>query len=148
MTDSTETAAFLADMADRYTAAESALLNGDPGPRMALWSRADPLSLFGADQNAQGWDGIEPVFSWLGRTFAHCAAYRNEIITAEARGDLAYTVALEHVTTSVQGAAPQSFVLRATTIFRREDGEWKIVHRHGDPATPLPSLGTFPGSRP
>jgi hypothetical protein len=24
-------------------------------------------------------------------------------------------------------------VRRATTVFRREDGEWKIVHRHGDP---------------
>jgi ketosteroid isomerase-like protein len=24
-------------------------------------------------------------------------------------------------------------VLRATTIFRQEDGEWRVVHRHGDP---------------
>jgi hypothetical protein len=23
-------------------------------------------------------------------------------------------------------------VLRATTVFRQEDGEWKVVHRHGD----------------
>jgi ketosteroid isomerase-like protein len=27
------------------------------------------------------------------------------------------------------------FTLRATMIFRPEDGEWKIVHRHADPIT-------------
>ena len=25
--------------------------------------------------------------------------------------------------------------LRATMIFRPEDGEWKVVHRHADPIT-------------
>jgi ketosteroid isomerase-like protein len=41
-------------------------------------------------------------------------------------------VALEHTTASINGAEPRPYVLRATTIFRREDGEWKAVHRHGD----------------
>jgi ketosteroid isomerase-like protein len=143
MSNTPETEAFLADVADRYQDAERALHNGDPAPRMALWSRADPLTLYGADKNAQGWPEIEPVFRWLGHTFTHCTAYRNEIVAAEARGDLAYLVAREHIAVSVQGA-PQDFLLRVTTIFRREDGEWKIVHRHGDPATPSPLLGGAP----
>jgi ketosteroid isomerase-like protein len=27
---------------------------------------------------------------------------------------------------------PQSTKLRVTHVYRREAGEWKIVHRHGD----------------
>jgi hypothetical protein len=27
---------------------------------------------------------------------------------------------------------PRQYRLRATHVWRREDGEWKIVHRHGD----------------
>jgi ketosteroid isomerase-like protein len=26
----------------------------------------------------------------------------------------------------------RQYTLRATHVWRREDGEWKIVHRHGD----------------
>jgi ketosteroid isomerase-like protein len=31
------------------------------------------------------------------------------------------------------GAQPSAYALRVTTVFRREAGEWKVVHRHGDP---------------
>jgi hypothetical protein len=33
----------------------------------------------------------------------------------------------------VAGAEPEAYDLRVTTVFRREDGNWKIVHRHADP---------------
>jgi ketosteroid isomerase-like protein len=46
---------------------------------------------------------------------------------------LAYTVAYEHTTASVRGAPPAAYILRVTTVFHREDGEWKVVHRHADP---------------
>ncbi len=37
-------------------------------------------------------------------------------------------------------AEPRPYVLRVTTIFRREDGEWKVVHHHGD------ALASKPGA--
>ena len=131
----TETEQFLAAMSRRITEAEIALHNGDPSARIAMWSRSDPLTLFGAARSGSGWGEIEPIFDALGRQFSRCLSYENEIVAAEARGDLAYTVALEHTTASINGAEPAPYVLRATTIFRREDGEWKVVHRHGDALT-------------
>jgi ketosteroid isomerase-like protein len=128
----TETEQFLAATMPRLTKAEIALHNGDPTPRIAMWSRTEPLTLFGAAMSGRGWAEIGVTFEVLGQQFSNCTSYENEIVAAEARGDLAYTVALEHTTASIAGAPPQPYVLRATTIFRREDGEWKVVHRHGD----------------
>lgn len=130
----TETEQFLATMGPRITAAETALHNGDSGPRIAMWSRAEPLTLFGAAISGRGWGEIGPIFGTLGQQFSGCLSYQNQIVAAEASGDLAYTVALEHTTASVNGAEPRPYVLRVTTIFRREDGEWKVVHRHANAA--------------
>ena len=130
----TETEQFLATMGPRITDAEIALHNGDSRPRSAMWSRAEPLTLFGAAISGRGWGEIGPIFDTLGQQFSGCLSYQNQIVAAEASGDLAYTVALEHTTASVNGAEPRPYVLRVTTIFRREDGEWKVVHRHANAA--------------
>lgn len=52
------------------------------------------------------------------------------MVEAEVRGDVAYTVGFEHISASVDGVARTS-TLRATQIYRREDGSWKVAHRHG-----------------
>ena len=48
--------------------------------------------------------------------------------------DLGYIVEVERFEARVGGTDENVRVaLRATTIFRREDGEWKVAHRIGDP---------------
>jgi ketosteroid isomerase-like protein len=128
-----ETETFLDTTMVRYRAAETALHNGDAAPRKAMWTRHDPVTLLGAAFNASGWQQVEPVFDRLQERFSNCASCEHEIIAAGASGDLAYLVALEHTNTSVNGSASLPYTLRATTVFRREDGEWKVVHRHADP---------------
>jgi ketosteroid isomerase-like protein len=50
--------------------------------------------------------------------------------------DLAYTVEIESYRARVGGAEEMTPVsLRVTSVFRREDGVWKVVHRHADPIT-------------
>lgn len=131
----TEVDDFLAATMPRYEQAEIAIHNGNAGPRSATWSHNEPLTVFGAARSATGWDEIQRLFEGLGSTFSNCTSYENEVVAAGASGDLAYIVAFEHTTASVNGAPPQSYLLRVTTVFRREDGEWKVVHRHGDPAS-------------
>jgi ketosteroid isomerase-like protein len=117
----------------KFAAAERAIHDGDPEPRIALWSRRDPVTLCGAAVAARtGWAELEPVFRWLGDQFSGVTGYRMELIACQAIGDMGYTVAFEHTTTNVNGE-PRQYRLRATHVWRREDGEWKIVHRHGDP---------------
>lgn len=131
---------FLADMLPRQTAAERAMHEGDAGPRTALWSQADPVSLFGAWLPIRtGWADVSDAFRRVAAQFSDSREYRFEVIAAGASGDLAYTIGFEHNTVSVNGR-PTTYTLRVTHVYRREDGEWKIVHRHGDrpPAEPGP----------
>jgi ketosteroid isomerase-like protein len=50
--------------------------------------------------------------------------------------DLAYTVEVESYRARVGGAEEMTPVsVRVTSVFRREDGVWKLLHRHADPIT-------------
>jgi ketosteroid isomerase-like protein len=100
---------------------------------MAMWSHSDSVTLFGAALGGTGWAEIEKIFHRLGASFSDCQSFDNEVLAAGASDDLAYTVAYEHTTASVGGEPPASYALRVTTVFRREDSEWKVVHRHADP---------------
>lgn len=135
MTTTTTTEAFLADVLPKLIAADTALHDGDPSLRIALWSHAEPVTLFGAATTNKGWGEIGKTFEWLGGRFSDCTSYDVEVVAAGVSGDLGYVVAIERTTASVAGAAA-SYALRVTTVLRREEGSWKVVHRHGDPYEP------------
>ena len=76
-----------------------------PAPRIAMWSHGDSVTLFGGVMGGTGWAEIEPIFQRLGASFSDCRSFDNEVIAAGASDDLAYTVAYEHTTASIHGAA-------------------------------------------
>jgi ketosteroid isomerase-like protein len=52
--------------------------------------------------------------------------------------DLAFTLEIERFEAKIAGSDEFSPVaLRVTSIFRLEDGSWKLLHRHADPITTL-----------
>jgi ketosteroid isomerase-like protein len=119
------------DMLSREQAAEAAMMLGDPEPYKALWSHGDDVSLFGAfGPCKKGWHQLEKTFDWV------ASRYRGGVVTDEYEvvhegADLAYTVGYE-IGDVVLDGAPTRQRLRVTQIYRREDGEWHLVHRHGD----------------
>jgi ketosteroid isomerase-like protein len=121
---------FLAWVSTTLRDAEVAIHNGDASPRRETWSRRDPVTVLGAWRNARGQAELDELFAHLAESFSDCASYELEVLEAEVLGDAAYTVAFEHTSASVDGV-PRTYTLRATQIYRREDGAWKVAHRHG-----------------
>ena len=124
---------FLSTVVPRLAAESLALQNGDPAPRMAMWSHDDPVTLFGAELNGRGWAEVQPAFEWLAASFSGGESVDYEVLAAGVSGDLGYLVAIERSVLSRDGAPPTRIDLRVTLILRREDDAWKVVHRHGDP---------------
>jgi ketosteroid isomerase-like protein len=59
-----------------------------------------------------------------------------ETLSRYATPEIAYLVRVERSQAKVDGQdAVTPISLRATMIMAREDGGWKIVHRHADPIT-------------
>jgi ketosteroid isomerase-like protein len=136
----TGTEAFLAEVLPRWTTADRAMHDGDPVPRFDLWSHDHPVTLFGAALSAGGWPDVSAVFTHLGDEFSDCTRFDVELVAAGASRDLGYTVAYEHTSASVRGE-PRNYTLRVTQVYRREEGVWKVVHRHAD-APPVDELET------
>jgi len=133
--DFTSTASHPATFADALSqekSAEAAIYLGDPEPFKALWSHRDDVSLFGAfGPCKKGWHQVGKTTDWV------ASRYREGVVTAEYEvvhegADLAYTVGYEIGDVVLDGAPMTRQRLRVTQIYRREDGEWRLVHRHGD----------------
>jgi ketosteroid isomerase-like protein len=129
----TELDDFLTAMMARQIEADTAIHNGDVAPRIRLWSTADPVTVFGAFGPCKsGWAEVSRTFRWVASRFSHCTSFDLELVAAGASGDLAYTVGYERSSRSLDGGPVEPSTLRVTHVYRREDGEWKIVHRHAD----------------
>jgi len=58
----TDVDAFLEALVPRQTEAERAIHNGDPAARLAMWSKNDPVTVFGAWVSKRGWSDVSELF--------------------------------------------------------------------------------------
>ena len=121
----------------QYHLAQGEFLKGNPEPVKKLVSHRDDVSL----ANPYG----PPVRGWeqVAKTIEHASSLRrdgeflgSEVVAKYVTPELAYVVGIERAKAKIGGNEEITpYALRATNIFRLEDGEWKIVHRHADPIT-------------
>jgi len=102
---------FLAEIHPRLVAELQALHNGDPQPRLAMWSTKDPVTLFGAGMSGRGWDKVSGIFRLIASRWSDCTDQRVEMLAAGVSGDLAYTVELEHTSVSLDGVPVEPYTL-------------------------------------
>ena len=112
----------------------AAFVNGDPRPLRDISSMSNPATILGPGGGAeQGATRVIEVNEAASRQF-HGGTTDLQILHSGASGDLAYWTGFQNANVRVEGKdQPVPMKLRVTEVFRREGGEWKLIHRHADP---------------
>jgi ketosteroid isomerase-like protein len=130
-----------------FDAGLTAMVNGDPTQWLANASQADDVTLmtpYGV--NVRGWAAVGKQYEMAARRFAPGSTVSQEYVAAQGMGDLGYTVVLQRgMYRGPDSDTTRQGFTRATNIFIRENGSWKLVHRHMDHLTPG-SPGPSPGA--
>lgn len=117
---------------DKVTQAQAEYIRGRPEPFKALWSRASDVTIFGGFGSGEhGWDQVGPRLDWASTQFSE-GSRAIERISSYVDGNLGYVVQLERIHFKVPGGSESLLELRVTMLFRKEEGVWRIIHRHGD----------------
>ncbi len=113
-----------------------AYMNGDAAPLGDISAKTSRVTFFSPAGGFE--EGADHVFSIQKRSAEQFAPGGGdthlEVLQTGATTDIAYWVGLQRATATLrENNKTVPFNLRVTEIFRREGGEWKLVHRHADP---------------
>jgi ketosteroid isomerase-like protein len=134
----------LADLDDAIEQSHAALaefVKGNPEPLKLMFSRKEDVTLanpFGPP--VRGWEQAAATMERAASLYRSGEVTGFDSVAKNVTRDLAYILEVEGYKAKIAGSDEVAPVtLRVTSIFRPEEGTWKIVHRHADPITAVQS---------
>jgi ketosteroid isomerase-like protein len=123
----------LADAIARLHQAMAKVANGDTSAIRALYShRDDATSFYGWGGYERGWDAVSRRWDWAREQFKG-GTVSYESVTVLASEELACLTDIETFKVRMSGMEqPTQWSNRVTHVFRLEDGEWRLLHRHAN----------------
>ena len=127
----------LDEVLEQFHQAQGEFVKGNPEPAKKMMSDREDVTLNNPlSPPARGWEQVAATMDRGASPFRDGEFLSAEIIAKYVTPELAYVVEIERGEAKVGGREETTpWALRATMIFRPEDGEWKVVHRHADPIT-------------
>jgi len=127
----------LDELIERYRLALGEFMKGNAELVKKLFSHREDVSLANPyGPPVRGWERVAKVIEHAASLRRDGDATSFETVAKYVTPGLAYVVQLERLKAKVGGRDEITpYALRATMIFRPEDGVWKVVHRHADPIT-------------
>lgn len=125
---------------ERYHIALGELTNGNPEVYKELYTHhddatlANPFAPFGPV--SEGWTQVSETIERAASYYRDGQLLGFDTIARQVTDQLAYLVEVERFRARVgERDDMASIALRVTTILRREDGAWRVLHRHADATT-------------
>ena len=125
------------EVVEHYQRAIGEFVKGNPEPNKMVFSHREDVTLANPlGPPARGWEQVAATMERAASQIREGEKVGFDIVAKYVTPELAYIVWIERVKAKVGGREEITpFALRVTTIFRPEDGTWKVVHRHADPIT-------------
>jgi ketosteroid isomerase-like protein len=113
------------------------IARGNPEPFFELYSQSEEATLANPyGPPVRGFAQIEQAGRRAAANYRDGRALKFESFAKVATAEFGYTVEIERFEAKVAGSDEVTpIALRVTSIFRREAGGWKLLHRHADPIT-------------